>query len=144
MQCTIPRVTGNSRARRNVMKGPSGAGDAAQVPLEPEHRSWYDSAPEDAVLAGRPRAMGDGEVSEDGAAVRDGDGTIASPCIGVCTLDPQTKLCIGCLRSDTEIAAWRNAASDLRLRILERVRLRRAMGYEISTRVLQRRRPVPP
>jgi hypothetical protein len=88
--------------------------------------------------------MGDGEVPEDGAAVRDVDGTIASPCIGVCSLDPQTKLCLGCLRSDTEITAWRNADSDLRLRILERVRLRRAMGYKISTRVLQRRGPIPP
>jgi uncharacterized protein len=88
--------------------------------------------------------MGDGEVSEDGAAVRDADGTIASPCIGVCTLDPQTRLCLGCLRSDTEIGAWRNADSDLRLRILERVRRRRAMGYEISTRVPRSRRTVPP
>ena len=107
-------------------------------------RSWYNSAPEEAVPAGPPLAMGDGEVPEDGAAVRDVDGTIASPCIGVCSLDPQTKLCLGCLRSDTEITAWRNADSDLRLRILERVRRRRAMGYKISTRVLQRRGPVPP
>jgi uncharacterized protein len=88
--------------------------------------------------------MGDGEVSEDGAAVRDVGGTSASPCIGVCTLDPQTRLCLGCLRSDTEIAAWRNADGDLRLRILERVRRRRAMGCEISTRVPQGRRTVTP
>jgi predicted Fe-S protein YdhL (DUF1289 family) len=66
--------------------------------------------------------------------VRDVDGTIASPCIGVCTLDQQTKLCLGCLRSGAEIAAWRDADSELRLRILERVGLRRAMGYRISTR----------
>jgi uncharacterized protein len=73
-------------------------------------------------------------VPEDSEVVRDVDGTIASPCIGVCTLDPQTELCRGCLRSGAEIAAWRDADSELRLRILERVDLRRAMGYRISTR----------
>jgi predicted Fe-S protein YdhL (DUF1289 family) len=56
------------------------------------------------------------------------DGVIASPCIGVCTLDPQTELCRGCLRGGAEIAAWRDADSELRLRILERVALRRATG----------------
>ena len=30
---------------------------------------------------------------------------VQSPCIGVCTLDPDG-LCDGCLRSGTEIAAW--------------------------------------
>jgi hypothetical protein len=74
-------------------------------------------------------------VPEDSAVVRDVDGMIASPCIGVCTLDQQTKLCLGCLRSDAEIAAWRDADSNMRLRILERVSLRRAMGYRLSTRV---------
>jgi uncharacterized protein len=79
-------------------------------------------------------ATGDDRVPEDSAVVRDVDGTIASPCIGVCTLDQQTKLCLGCLRSNAEIAAWRDADSNMRLRILERVSLRRAMGYRISTR----------
>ncbi len=70
--------------------------------------------------------MGDGAVQEDGA-VREMDGMIASPCIGVCTLDQQTRLCVGCLRSEDEITAWRNADSTVRLRILERVRLRFSM-----------------
>lgn len=30
---------------------------------------------------------------------------VQSPCIGVCTLDPDG-LCDGCLRSGAEIAAW--------------------------------------
>jgi predicted Fe-S protein YdhL (DUF1289 family) len=75
-------------------------------------------------------------VPEDSDVVRYVDGVIASPCIGVCTLDQQTKLCLGCLRNDAEIAAWRDADSNLRLRILERVHLRRAIGYRISTRTL--------
>jgi predicted Fe-S protein YdhL (DUF1289 family) len=70
--------------------------------------------------------MGDGAVQEDGA-VREMDGMIASPCIGVCTLDQQTRLCVGCLRSEDEITAWRDADSTVRLRILERVRLRRSL-----------------
>jgi uncharacterized protein len=79
--------------------------------------------------------MGDDRVPEDGAVVRDVDGMIASPCIGVCTLDQQTKLCLGCLRSDAEIAAWRNADNNMRLRILKRVRLRHSMCYRTGTRV---------
>lgn len=31
---------------------------------------------------------------------------IATPCIKVCVLDPQSGLCIGCLRSGDEIAGW--------------------------------------
>ena len=75
-------------------------------------------------------------MPEDNNVVRYVDGLIASPCIGVCTLDPQTEFCRGCLRSGAEIAAWRDADSELRLRILERVGLRRASGYRISTRTL--------
>jgi predicted Fe-S protein YdhL (DUF1289 family) len=29
-----------------------------------------------------------------------------SPCVGICTLNPQTQLCDGCLRTLDEIAAW--------------------------------------
>jgi hypothetical protein len=32
---------------------------------------------------------------------------VASPCISVCSVDPATKMCIGCLRTLTEIGAWR-------------------------------------
>jgi len=31
---------------------------------------------------------------------------IASPCIGICTLDAGTGWCEGCLRTIDEIAAW--------------------------------------
>lgn len=30
----------------------------------------------------------------------------ASPCVGVCKIDPHTQLCEGCFRSLTEIAEW--------------------------------------
>jgi predicted Fe-S protein YdhL (DUF1289 family) len=32
---------------------------------------------------------------------------VASPCISVCSVDPVTKMCIGCLRTLKEIGAWR-------------------------------------
>ena len=31
---------------------------------------------------------------------------IISPCVGVCEIDVQSQLCIGCLRSTDEIAMW--------------------------------------
>lgn len=31
---------------------------------------------------------------------------VASPCTKVCTMDPASGLCIGCLRTLDEIAAW--------------------------------------
>jgi predicted Fe-S protein YdhL (DUF1289 family) len=73
-------------------------------------------------------------VPEDSEMPCDANGMIASPCIGICTLDPQTELCLGCLRTGAEVAAWRDADSNLRLRILDRVRLRRARRYGISMR----------
>ena len=31
---------------------------------------------------------------------------IISPCVGICSIDPQSDLCIGCLRTSSEIAMW--------------------------------------
>lgn len=50
---------------------------------------------------------------------------IASPCIGVCELDPLTRFCRGCFRTGAEIGAWRDAAADVRRAILHRVSERR-------------------
>ena len=37
---------------------------------------------------------------------------IASPCIGVCTVDRARNICIGCLRTLQEIGAWRTMTLD--------------------------------
>ncbi|MBL8645579.1 MAG: DUF1289 domain-containing protein [Rhodospirillaceae bacterium] len=37
---------------------------------------------------------------------------VASPCISVCSVDPVTKMCIGCLRTLQEIGAWRSMTPD--------------------------------
>jgi len=31
---------------------------------------------------------------------------VASPCVKVCVVHPEARLCVGCLRSMDEIAAW--------------------------------------
>ncbi|MDG2243188.1 MAG: DUF1289 domain-containing protein [Rhodospirillaceae bacterium] len=36
----------------------------------------------------------------------------ASPCVGVCTVDRETKMCIGCLRTLEEIGGWRTMTLD--------------------------------
>jgi predicted Fe-S protein YdhL (DUF1289 family) len=36
----------------------------------------------------------------------DGEVGVPSPCVSVCRMDPQTQLCLGCLRTLEEIAAW--------------------------------------
>lgn len=45
-----------------------------------------------------------------------------SPCIGVCTLDPATRICVGCGRSITEIAAWPSLSEAERKAILARLK----------------------
>ncbi len=37
---------------------------------------------------------------------------IASPCISVCTVDKDSGMCIGCLRTLKEIGAWRAMTLD--------------------------------
>ena len=63
-------------------------------------------------------------TEESGAAVREPDDPVASPCVGVCELDQVSKLCMGCLRTADEIAMWRDAGAEVRRSILERVRRR--------------------
>ncbi|MFQ0813042.1 hypothetical protein AVM02_15260 [Brucella anthropi] len=40
--------------------------------------------------------------------------TIASPCILVCTIDPETGFCLGCARTLDEIARWSSMDADER------------------------------
>jgi predicted Fe-S protein YdhL (DUF1289 family) len=41
-------------------------------------------------------------------------GPLPSPCIGVCTMNPVTGLCDGCLRTIDEIARWGMASEDVK------------------------------
>jgi len=49
----------------------------------------------------------------------------ASPCIGICLMDPRTKQCRGCLRTTAEIAAWYEANPAEKRAILARLDHRR-------------------
>jgi predicted Fe-S protein YdhL (DUF1289 family) len=49
----------------------------------------------------------------------------ASPCNGVCVLDPRTGLCRGCLRSGPEIAAWPRMTEAARRALLAELAARR-------------------
>lgn len=48
-----------------------------------------------------------------------------SPCIKVCVLDAQN-LCVGCLRTLDEIAAWEAMSRDEQIAVLDRVERRAA------------------
>ena len=42
-----------------------------------------------------------------------------SPCVGVCSIDPESKLCLGCLRSIDEIAIWSQIDNKKALEIMK-------------------------
>jgi predicted Fe-S protein YdhL (DUF1289 family) len=61
----------------------------------------------------------------------------SSPCIRVCTLDPETGLCEGCGRTREEIGRWFRMSEEERLRIMAELqeRMRKAfMQTQSETR----------
>jgi uncharacterized protein len=52
----------------------------------------------------------------------------ASPCVGICRLDPVTRLCQGCRRTAGEIVRWSSAGSEEKLAILAELGGRRAIS----------------
>ena len=51
---------------------------------------------------------------------------IPSPCTSVCTLDPATGWCAGCLRTIDEIAAWGSLDAAAKRAVWKRLPARRA------------------
>lgn len=51
---------------------------------------------------------------------------IESPCIRVCVVHPETRLCTGCLRSIDEIAAWSRMTPEGRAAVLAELPTRTA------------------
>jgi predicted Fe-S protein YdhL (DUF1289 family) len=43
---------------------------------------------------------------------------IASPCIKICVIHPESRLCTGCLRSIDEIGAWSRMTADARSEVM--------------------------
>jgi uncharacterized protein len=46
-------------------------------------------------------------------------GSIASPCIQVCCVEPVSGLCLGCYRTLAEIATWARKSEDERAVIMD-------------------------
>lgn len=44
---------------------------------------------------------------------------IESPCIDICVIDRETRLCIGCARTGDEIAAWSRLTPEARRAIMD-------------------------
>ena len=47
---------------------------------------------------------------------------IISPCIGVCELDVESNICVGCLRSVDEIANWPQLDNEKAMQIMEQIK----------------------
>lgn len=57
------------------------------------------------------------------------DSAIPTPCAGLCKLDAETGLCLGCARTAEEVGQWQHAPEDLKRAIWERLPPRRgALG----------------
>ena len=66
--------------------------------------------------------------------------TVASPCVGVCSIDRETRFCLGCWRSMEEIAHWSRYDDPKRLAVIETLRQRQSEAGVNRRRVTKRRR----
>lgn len=58
---------------------------------------------------------------------------VESPCVKLCTIHPQERICVGCLRSLDEIAAWSRMSPEARRAVMAELpqrapRLRKRRG----------------
>ena len=47
-----------------------------------------------------------------------------SPCVGVCSINPKSNLCLGCLRSSEEITIWPQIDNKKALEIMKEIKKR--------------------
>ncbi len=66
----------------------------------------------------------------DGPSVPGCEAMPASPCRGICLMDPATRMCRGCRRTIAEIAGWYDASPAEKRAILARLATRRAAAAE--------------
>ena len=50
----------------------------------------------------------------------------SSPCNGICIMDEDTELCVGCLRTSDEIANWEEYSDEQRAEVLREITRREA------------------
>jgi predicted Fe-S protein YdhL (DUF1289 family) len=51
---------------------------------------------------------------------------LVSPCAGVCILHTETKLCLGCYRTITEIAHWQDMSAEDQHQVMAKLKERKA------------------
>lgn len=51
---------------------------------------------------------------------------IESPCVRICMLHPETRLCVGCARTGEEIARWSRMTAEERRAVMAELPLRSA------------------
>ena len=64
---------------------------------------------------------------------------LASPCISICQIDPQTGNCAGCYRTRKEIALWSSMSFDEQKQLLDDLGERRAKITGVRRRETRRR-----
>lgn len=50
--------------------------------------------------------------------------SIPSPCIGICSYDPDTIECLGCKRTPAEITGWSSMTAEQKRKVKERIELK--------------------
>ncbi len=60
--------------------------------------------------------MAEPERAENNLWTRD---EIASPCVKLCVIHPEERLCVGCLRSIEEITAWSRLTAAARAEVMD-------------------------
>ena len=53
-------------------------------------------------------------------------GKTKSPCNGICIMDEDTELCVGCLRTSDEIANWEDYSDEQRAEVMREITQREA------------------
>ena len=54
-------------------------------------------------------------------------GTLRSPCVSVCRMEPETGYCAGCHRTIDEIADWGMMSDERKRSVWQQIRLRRGV-----------------
>jgi uncharacterized protein len=52
---------------------------------------------------------------------------IDSPCIKICVIQPETRLCTGCLRTIDEISAWSRMTPEARAQVMAELTARKGL-----------------
>jgi len=52
---------------------------------------------------------------------------IESPCVKICVLHPEARICLGCLRTADEIASWSRMSRDERRTLIEALPERKSL-----------------